>query len=165
MTSADGAARVHADLQLQVGDVRARLVGDGTSLRLETDDAGGLAAAVLDTASSLDVSSPRNALGEFAALLGGAGVRLDFVGEHGTVATIGPGRRSGVLRSLTGLQHVQFGPTRVVARTAIATSRHSHHVRAGVARFALRIGAVAAVAAAVLAAGHRHHPSNDNEGP
>ena len=165
MTSADGAARVHADLQLQFGDVGARLVGDGTSLRLETDDAGGLAAALLDTACSLDVASPRNALGELAALLSGAGVRLDLVGEHGTVATIGAGRRSGVLRSITGVQHVQLGATRVVARTAIATARHSHHVRADLARFALRIGAVAAVAAAVLAAGHRHHPSNDTEGP
>jgi hypothetical protein len=125
VTAVDGAARVRADLRLQVGDVSAHLVGDGASLRLVTDDAGGLAAALLDSAAAVDSRQPRRRLAGLGRTLDEAGVSIDLVGERGIVATVGHNQRSRIVRLLTGVDHVRLGRVRVVVPTAVRLFRHS----------------------------------------
>jgi hypothetical protein len=125
VTAARGAAHVHADLQVQVGEVSAQLIGEGTSLRLVTDDAGGFAAALRNTAPAVDSLGTRHSLATLGRLLDDASVCVELVGERGTVASVGHDQRSPLVQLLTGVGHLRLGSVRVVVPTLIRAFRRS----------------------------------------
>jgi hypothetical protein len=114
--------QVAADLHVQVGDVSAHVTGEGTRLRVVTDDVPGFAAALLTAsrrAVPLDYRSPRATLTSFGDALDDAGVTVDLIGPRGTVAKVGHGQHSALLARLTGARHLRLGRVRVVAPTLI----------------------------------------------
>jgi hypothetical protein len=128
--------RVTADLSFTVdlgrGPISGRVEGDGTVLRVTTDDAD----TVWEAASSVPEIGTA-ALPFLADQLRDAGLRVDVVGPKGTVATIGSGASSTVGRVVTGSRAIQPGDTRAVAALLVGRIKRS------------RRGLVLAVAAAI----------------
>jgi hypothetical protein len=132
--------QVAADLTFTVdlgrGPISGRVEGDGTVLRVTTDDAD----TVWEAASSVPEIGTA-ALPFLADQLREAGLRVEVVGPSGTVATLGTGASSTIGRLVTGSRAVQPGDTRAVAALVLGRVKRS---RRGLV--------VAAVVTAVVAA-------------
>ena len=130
---------VRADLEVVVGDVTARLTGDGSQLTLAASDPLALWRAVAGTSwpAGVTLRSGRAALGELGDGLADRGLHVDVTGPHGRIAELGAGVASPVGRALTGSTTVRPGTPRTVAATVRAGRRPG--------RRAWAIGAVVAV--------------------
>jgi hypothetical protein len=140
--------RLSADLHLRLDGVSARVVGNGAQLRLMTDDAGGLGAALLDATYALGPARTRTSLATLAQAMNSAGVSVELVGERGPVASIGHDQQSGVAKVLTRAPYVRLGRVTVVAPTLLRVLNRSARVR----RVAIRVAVGASVAVAVVSA-------------
>ncbi|MEI4274132.1 hypothetical protein TEK04_20600 [Klenkia sp. LSe6-5] len=130
---------VRADLAIAVGDVAARLTGDGSDLTLAATDPLALWRAVVGTPwpTGARLRPGRVAVGRLADELAGRGVHLDVTGPHGRVVELGAGVSSPAGRALTGSAAVRPGSARTVTATA----------RAALPDRWVRLGAVAALLA------------------
>jgi len=121
---------LQADLVLTVGDVRARIIGDGDRLTLVTADPAGLWDEAAHAELPPGASSLSRLLGQVAGALDSAGLTLDVAGDDGTVLALGRGCRSVLGRVLTGDRHLRLGSAKAVyplvarmARTRVAARR------------------------------------------
>jgi len=116
---------VRADLEVVVGDVTARLTGDGSDLTLAATDPLALWRAVAGTSwpAGVTLRAGRVALGELGRGLADRGLHVDVTGPHGRVAELGAGVTSPVGRALTGSVAVRPGTPRTVAATLRAGRR------------------------------------------
>jgi hypothetical protein len=116
---------VRADLEVVVGDVTARLTGDGSQLTLAASDPLALWRAVAGTSwpAGVTLRAGRAALGELGDGLADRGLHVDVTGPHGRIAELGAGVASPVGRALTGSTAVRPGTPRTVAATVRAGRR------------------------------------------
>jgi hypothetical protein len=139
--------QVAADLTFTVdlgrGPISGRVEGDGTVLRITTDDAD----AVWEAASSVpEIGTAKLPL--LADQLRDAGLRVEVVGPRGTVATLGSGAASTIGRLVTGSRAIQPGDNRAVAALLVGRIKRSR--RGLILAAAVVAGAAGGVAVVVL---------------
>ncbi len=122
MSDTGGEFEVSSDLDIQVGAHHARLLADGTHLRLVTDDASALWAETARAVRSVGSrASARTVITQAATALDGAGLSVEVTGSRGTVVQLGRGRGSTSGRIATGSPHVEFGHP-IAIGSAVLTS-------------------------------------------
>jgi hypothetical protein len=109
MSETGGLVLITSDLDIQAGPHHARLVANGTHLRLVTDDAAGLWSQAPRAANGASPTSARTVAGQAAEALVGAGLSLEVTGSRGTVIEIGRDRASRAGRIATGSPHIRLG--------------------------------------------------------
>jgi hypothetical protein len=111
MSDAGKAINIHSDLDIQAGSRHARLLANGTHLRLITDDPAGFLTESSHALRSATAgsSSVRLVIAQTAAALDQAGLSAEVASPRGTLIELGRGRGSSVGRLATGSPHVRLG--------------------------------------------------------
>lgn len=118
-----------SDLVVSVGEHVGHLTGEGSTLRLTTDDPG----AFLTELRVAGVTDVRGGIREAVDFLANEGVTVVITGPRGDVLTAGAGADSTVGRLTTGTSHIAPGAPRAVAplvRGAVRDAARSTRVRA-----------------------------------